>query len=91
MHWPQHNYNCRLNRPRHTVDDLVRACQTSNFHQDDEVHLVFGFKNFVSASDRLRLFALYRSMVQRCGVHDEGLRQAWHANKLKDLLLFRRS
>jgi hypothetical protein len=51
--------------------------------------VVFGFKNFVSASDRLRLFALHRSMVQRFDVHDEELRRAWYANKLKDFFLFR--
>lgn len=91
MHWPQHNYSCRLNRRLHAVDDLVRACQTSNFPRDDEVHVVFGFKNFVSASDRLRLFALYCSTAQRFGVDDDELRRAWHANKLKDFLLFRGS
>jgi hypothetical protein len=69
----------------------VRACQTNEFPDDDDLNLAFGFRHFVSASDRLRLFALYRLMVEEFGVDDEELRQAWHTNSLKEFLLFRGS
>ncbi|KAH7082728.1 hypothetical protein BKA63DRAFT_486180 [Paraphoma chrysanthemicola] len=88
-HWPSHKYECQLGRPLDAADDLVLACRKDAFPQDDDVHIAFGFKHFVSSQDRQRLFTIYRGLVQKHGVGDEELRDAWRSNKLKEFLSFR--
>lgn len=73
------------------ADDFFLACRTEEFPPDYVVVKAFGILHFISAFDRQRLFRLYCQLVNRLGVGEEELREAWRQNKLKEFLLFRGS
>jgi hypothetical protein len=87
-HWPTHKYHCRLARPLDETDNLVLACRKNEFPKDDEVVANFGFAHVAMATDRLRLFAIYCTIVERAGVDDDELRAALQTDKLREFLLF---
>lgn len=90
-HWWEHKFVCRLGRSIDVADYLVRFCQNRDYPQDNEVATVFGFRHFISATDRLQLFRLYCKLVNVGGVDDEELRKAWRNDELKEFILFRGS
>ncbi len=91
-HWMKHKFHCRLGRPIDEADHLVQYCHREQYPSGDEdVATTFGFRCFISAGERLRLFELYRKLITIGCVSDEELREAWKSNQLRAFILFRGS
>ncbi|PWI63947.1 hypothetical protein PCL_02263 [Purpureocillium lilacinum] len=89
--WQTHKFHCSLGRPVDAADYLVQACQANQPPSDVDTATAFGFRYFVSAYDRLKLFGIYRCLVIQYGVCDDELREALSKDQLRDFILFRMS
>ncbi|PNP82367.1 hypothetical protein FNYG_04302 [Fusarium nygamai] len=87
--WYQHKFSCALGRPIDAIDQLVLACHTNMYPEEEDVARKLGFMCFISGTDRSRLFELYRRLIVDLGVDENELRAALEQNKLKEMLIFR--
>ncbi|KAL4721778.1 hypothetical protein ACLX1H_011272 [Fusarium chlamydosporum] len=87
--WYQHKFSCALGRPIDATDQLVLACHTNMYPEEEDVLRKFGFMCFISGTDKWRLFQLYRRLIVDWGVDENELRAALEQNKLKEMLTFR--
>lgn len=90
-HKPLHKFNCQLGRPIDAADFLVLACQKHEFPDDQDTVSAFGFCHFSSATDRIRLFEIYRRLVSVHNVSDDELREALKVDRIKECIIFRLS
>ncbi|KAI3571264.1 hypothetical protein IWW34DRAFT_710074 [Fusarium oxysporum f. sp. albedinis] len=87
--WYQHKFSCALGRPIDPIDQLVLACHTNMYPEEEDVARKLGFMCFISGTGRSRLFELYRRLIVDWGVDENELRAAVEQNKLKEMLIFR--
>ncbi|KAJ4129105.1 hypothetical protein NW768_007636 [Fusarium equiseti] len=78
-----------VGRPIDATDQLVLACHKDTYPEEEDVAKRFGFMSFISGTDRLRLFELYRRLVVDYKVDEDELRAALEQRKLKEMLMFR--